>query len=56
LIIRSVLVPAIMQLFGKQAWWMPGWLSRILPNLAVEPHESQTPADGPKPAVVTESE
>jgi RND superfamily putative drug exporter len=54
-IIRSVLVPAIMQLFGKRAWWMPEWLGRILPNLAVEP--ADTPVDGgPKPAVVTESE
>ncbi|MBN9623240.1 MAG: MMPL family transporter, partial [Actinobacteria bacterium] len=26
LISRSVLVPAIMQLFGKKAWWMPEWL------------------------------
>jgi putative drug exporter of the RND superfamily len=46
-IIRSVLVPAIMQIFGKKAWWMPEWLSRILPNLAVEP---STHADA-KPAV-----
>ena len=30
-IIRSVLVPAIMQLFGKRAWWLPAWLDRILP-------------------------
>ena len=36
-IIRSILVPAIMQLLGKSAWWMPEWLSKILPNLAVEP-------------------
>jgi putative drug exporter of the RND superfamily len=50
-IIRSILVPAIMQIFGEKAWWMPEWLSRILPNLAVEPHA--TPVDG-KP--VTESE
>ena len=27
-IIRSVLVPAMMQLFGKRAWWLPGWLDR----------------------------
>jgi len=55
LIIRSVLVPAIMQLFGKAAWWMPDWLGRILPNLAVEPADH--PADGAaKPAVATESE
>jgi putative drug exporter of the RND superfamily len=51
-IIRSVLVPAIMQLFGARAWWMPEWLGRILPNLAVEPHE--TPADAKR--VATESE
>jgi RND superfamily putative drug exporter len=57
LIIRSILVPAIMQLFGKAAWWMPEWLSKILPNLAVEPHESHTPTDGTgEPAVATESE
>jgi len=59
LIIRSILVPAIMQLFGKAAWWMPEWLSKILPNLAVEPHDTQHP-DGhdptAKPAVATESE
>jgi RND superfamily putative drug exporter len=55
LIIRSVLVPAIMQLFGKAAWWMPEWLSKVLPNLAVDPPD--TPHDGPaKPAVATESE
>jgi RND superfamily putative drug exporter len=55
LIIRSVLVPAIMQLFGRSAWWMPEWLSKILPNLAVEPHETH-PDGTPKPAVATETE
>jgi putative drug exporter of the RND superfamily len=56
LIIRSVLVPAIMQIFGKAAWWMPEWLGRILPNLAVEPHETPDPDGTAKPAVATESE
>jgi RND superfamily putative drug exporter len=56
LIIRSILVPAIMQIFGKKAWWMPEWLSKILPNLAVEPHETPHGDGSPKPAVVTESE
>ncbi len=54
-IIRSVLVPAIMQLFGRAAWWMPEWLSKTLPNLAVEPHETH-PDGTPKPAVATETE
>ena len=38
-VIRSVLVPAIMQLFGRRAWWLPDWLDRILPRLHVEPAE-----------------
>ena len=40
-VIRSILVPAIMQLFGEKAWWMPEWLGRVLPNLAVEPPEDR---------------
>jgi putative drug exporter of the RND superfamily len=36
-VIRSVLVPAIMQLFGARAWWLPDWLSKRLPRIAVEP-------------------
>jgi RND superfamily putative drug exporter len=55
LIIRSVLVPAIMQLFGTKAWWMPEWLSKVLPNLAVEPAAHHHDATG-EPAVATETE
>ncbi len=36
-VIRTILVPAIMQLFGSRAWWIPDWLSRMLPRLHVEP-------------------
>jgi RND superfamily putative drug exporter len=36
-IIRSVLVPSVMQLFGRSAWWFPDRLGRILPKLHVEP-------------------
>ena len=38
-IIRSILVPAIMQLLGRRAWYLPEWLGRILPKLHVEPAE-----------------
>ncbi len=41
LIIRSILVPAIMQIFGTRAWWFPAWLGRILPRLSVEPSDEQ---------------
>src|SRR5450631_309121 len=37
LILRTVLVPAAMQLFGKANWWIPGWLDRVLPHLSFEP-------------------
>jgi RND superfamily putative drug exporter len=36
-IIRSILVPALMELFGDRAWWIPGWLDRVLPRLNVDP-------------------
>jgi RND superfamily putative drug exporter len=35
-IVRMVLVPATMALLGKANWWLPSWLDRILPHLAVE--------------------
>ena len=50
-IIRSVLVPAVMQLFGKRAWWLPGWLDRILPKLHVEPAEGDPAPTGEHPVV-----
>jgi RND superfamily putative drug exporter len=45
-VIRTVLVPAIMQLFGPRAWWLPAWLDRILPRIHVEPQETAPPAHG----------
>ncbi len=53
-IIRSVLVPAIMQLFGKSAWWIPDWLDRILPRLHVEPAEGDPAPTGEHPVVVAD--
>lgn len=38
-IIRTVLVPALMHFFGKANWWMPKWLERIVPHVAVEATE-----------------
>jgi RND superfamily putative drug exporter len=51
-IIRSVLVPAIMQLLGKRAWWFPGWLDRACPTLHVEPAEGDPSPTGEHPVVV----
>jgi RND superfamily putative drug exporter len=41
-LIRTVLVPSIMVLLQKRAWWLPGWLDRILPRLNVEPPHSES--------------
>ena len=54
-VIRTVLVPSIMQLFGKAAWWFPDWLGRILPRLHVEPGDGDL-ADSLHPAVGNEPE
>jgi RND superfamily putative drug exporter len=31
-----ILVPAVMSLLGRHAWWIPRWLDRIMPNLDIE--------------------
>ncbi|MEU2516719.1 MMPL family transporter [Streptomyces syringium] len=35
-VVRMAIVPAVLALLGKSAWWLPGWLGRILPNVDVE--------------------
>ncbi len=35
-LVRMTLVPAIMTLLGRAAWWMPKWLGRLLPNMDIE--------------------
>ena len=39
-IVRMTIVPAVMSLFGKKAWYLPKWLDRIIPNLSIEGDES----------------
>src|SRR5215469_1117263 len=36
-VVRMVLVPAIMQLLGPANWWLPRWIGRAIPRLAIEP-------------------
>ena len=35
-VVRMGLIPGLMHLAGDRAWWLPGWLDRILPNVDVE--------------------
>ncbi|WTU13384.1 MMPL family transporter [Streptomyces sp. NBC_00075] len=38
-VVRLLLVPAVMTLLGRHAWWTPGWLDRILPHVDPEGEE-----------------
>ena len=42
-IVRTVLVPSLMHLFGKANWWLPGWLDRVIPHLSVEAGDISEP-------------
>ena len=41
-VVRLLLVPAVMYIFGAKSWWIPRWLDRVLPHINVE--------GGPKPS------
>jgi RND superfamily putative drug exporter len=53
-IVRCLLVPAIMVLLGKRAWWLPSWLDRFVPHISIEgeqffaARDAALAADGPK--------
>ncbi|MFC7241667.1 MMPL family transporter [Catellatospora aurea] len=50
-VVRMTIVPALMSLLGRAAWWLPRWLDRILPNVDVE-GEKLRPAEEPVPEPV----
>ncbi|MGW6904546.1 MMPL family transporter [Streptomyces sp. NPDC054940] len=43
-ILRTALVPAAMHMLGNSNWWLPDWLEKRLPHLAVEPKEEPAAA------------
>jgi RND superfamily putative drug exporter len=49
-VIRSILLPAVLQLTGRATWAFPAWADRRLPRLALEP-----PTVGPDLDVVREA-
>jgi RND superfamily putative drug exporter len=59
-VVRMAIVPAVLALLGKAAWWLPKWLDRALPNVDVEgeglraqaehqSQESEVPSTVPQP-------
>ena len=37
-LVRLLLQPVVLRVLGPRAWWMPAWLDRLLPNVALS-HE-----------------
>ncbi|MEV7074017.1 MMPL family transporter [Streptomyces sp. NPDC093990] len=51
-VVRLLMVPAVMTLLGRRAWWTPRWLDRILPHIDAEgehePEGAVSGAPGPR--------
>jgi RND superfamily putative drug exporter len=43
-LVRTILVPAVMRLVGRWNWWMPAWLDRWLPRIALETADEAQPS------------
>ncbi|MGA5884983.1 MMPL family transporter [Streptomyces cellulosae] len=43
-VVRLLLVPAVMTLLGRHAWWTPHWLDRLLPHIDAEGEGASTAA------------
>lgn len=49
-VVRMAIVPAVLALLGKSAWWLPRWLDKLLPNMDVEGeklHKTLAPSSSP---------
>jgi putative drug exporter of the RND superfamily len=51
-LVRCLLVPAVMVLLGERAWWLPGWLDKIVPHISIEGEEYFARLDAEKAAAV----
>ncbi len=60
-LVRCLLVPAVMVLLGKRAWWLPRWMDRIIPHISIEGEEffakrdAKLAADGPQTSTMRTS-
>ncbi|NUR71976.1 MAG: MMPL family transporter [Hamadaea sp.] len=46
-VVRMTIIPALMSLLGKAAWWLPRWLDKVLPNVDVEGEKLAAVAEPP---------
>ncbi|GLZ01918.1 MMPL family transporter [Actinoplanes sp. NBRC 103695] len=52
-IVRMTIVPAVMSLLGRGAWWIPRWLDKVLPDVDIEGEKLRKQIDAPPPASST---
>jgi putative drug exporter of the RND superfamily len=51
LLVKMTLVPAFLTMLGEKAWYIPGWLDRLLPKVTIEPpHDGEAPVAVPAEA------
>ncbi|MGW7499428.1 MMPL family transporter [Streptomyces luteogriseus] len=43
-VVRLLMVPAVMTLLGRHAWWMPRWLDRVMPHIDAEGAQTGSPS------------
>jgi RND superfamily putative drug exporter len=48
IVVRMTIVPAVMTLLGRAAWWLPRWLDRALPDVDVEGERLRHLLDDPR--------
>ncbi len=41
---RLTLIPSLMTIFGAANWYLPNWLSRVLPRVSVESEDIEAGA------------
>ncbi|MFF8234505.1 MMPL family transporter [Streptomyces caelestis] len=44
-VVRMAIVPAVLALLGRKAWWLPRWLDRALPNVDIEGEALRSQSD-----------
>jgi RND superfamily putative drug exporter len=47
-VVRSLLLPSVLELLGRRTWALPTWLGRRLPHLAIDRPEALSPAPSPE--------
>jgi RND superfamily putative drug exporter len=46
-VVRSLLMPSVLEILGRHTWGLPEWLGRRLPHVAIDRGEHVTPAAKP---------